>query len=445
VTASRAVALGALVVVVAVVLVVVLGGGGDRTYKLRLENAGQLVKDNDVQIGGRRIGRVASIRLTDDNQAEVRIQVREPYAPLHEGTTAAVRSTSLSGVANRYIALTPGPNSAPELGDGAVLKTDKTTTPVDLDELFNTLDPKTRRALQNVVQGSATQLDGVGTQANEALKYFSPALSTTSKLAAELTRDQKTFSDFIVLTARTTTALAAKRDHLAGLVGNANRTAEAIGSESASLNQALSRLPSALRTGTTTFASLRSTLNDLDDLVDASKPVAPKLAPFFRQLKPLLDDAQPTIDDLSAIVSAPGADNDLTDLLRNQPKLTGIATSTFSSASQALRQSTPVVKYGRPYTPELIGWFRDFGETAANYDANGHFARVAPIFGAFKVNDTPSGPTLTALPPSERTVGLETGKYKRCPGSASQPADDGSSPLTSESDGCDPTAVVPGP
>ena len=37
----------------------------------------------------------------------------------------------------------------------------------------------------------------------------------------------------------------------------------------------------------------------------------------------------------------------------------------------------------RPYAPDLVGWFRDFGQSTANYDANGHFARIQPIFNAF--------------------------------------------------------------
>src|SRR5881409_1651880 len=115
--AARGLSIGALAAAV-IVAVVLLTGGSHHEYKLLFQNAGQLVKDNDVQIGGRRVGRVAEIKLRSDNLAEVRIQVDEPYAPLHAGTTAVIRSGSLSGVANRYIALSPGPNSARKLDDG---------------------------------------------------------------------------------------------------------------------------------------------------------------------------------------------------------------------------------------------------------------------------------------------------------------------------------------
>jgi phospholipid/cholesterol/gamma-HCH transport system substrate-binding protein len=444
-TGSRLAALGAVVVAVVVIAVLLLGGNGAHEYTLRFQNAGQLVKDNDVQIGGRRIGRIKAITLSDDNQADIKIQVDEPFAPLHQGTTAVIRSTSLSGVANRYIALSPGPNYRQQLADGALVGTDATTTEVDLDQLFNTLDPKTRKSLQQVIQGSATQYAGKGEQAAEGVKYFNPALSTTSRLVNELTRDQQAFQDFIIYTARTTTALAARRNDLSSLVSNANQTAGAIGSENQSLSTALQLLPGTLRKANTTFVNLRATLGDLDTLVDESKPVAPKLAPFFKALRPLVADAQPTFRDLRLLISRPGQGNDLLELLQKQPRLTQIATPTFRNTTTALRNSTPVVQFARPYAPELIGWFRDFGQGASNYDANGHFARIQPIFNNFQVTSNPAAPVLTPLKPTERITGLQSGKQKRCPGAAVQPAPDGSNPFQPAGLDCDPSQVIPGP
>src|SRR4051794_20688414 len=443
-TLARGLAAGALVVAV-VVAIVLLTGGSKHEYTLVFQNAGQLVKDNDVQVGGRRIGRVADIKLGDDNLAEVKIQVEEPYAPLHQGTTATIRSGSLSGVANRFIVLTPGPNNAPKLDDGTELGLDKTTTSVDLDQLFDALDPKTRKSLQNVIKGSATQYAGKGKQANEALKYFNPALSTTSRLVNELDRDQQSLQDFIIYTARATTALAERRGDISNLVSNANTTSGAIASESDSLNRALKALPLTLRQANTTFVNLRSTLDDLDQLVNASKPVAPKLAPFFRQLRPLLTEARPTIKDLRTLISRPGTGNDLIDLLRKQPRLTQVATPAFKHTVKGLQQGTPVLQFIRPYAPDLIGWFRDFGQTTANYDANGHFARISPIVNAFQFTDNPAGGTLTALSADKRQVGLQSGKVKRCPGAATQAAPDGSNPYAPEGSDCDPSIVPPGP
>jgi phospholipid/cholesterol/gamma-HCH transport system substrate-binding protein len=447
VNARRGVALGALVVAIAVVAFILLRGGGGTTYKLRFQNAGQLVKGDDIQIGGRRIGSVRDIELTDDNQAEITIKVSRGYAPLHQGTTAIIRATSLSGIANRYIALTPGPNSNPKLPDGATLQPDSTTSIVDLDQLFNTFDPKTRAALQQVIQGSATWYDNRGIQANAATKYFSPAISSTQRLVNELISNQQTLNAFLRNASRTVGAIAERRDDLANLVSNANTTAAAIADENTAFDQSLALLPGTLRKANTTFVNLRATLDDLDVLVAASKPATKDLARFLRTLRPLLQDARPTIADLNTAVHRPGAANDLTDLLTQAPALERAAKPSFAHSIAALQQVTPVLTFLRPYTPDFIGWLRDFGQGASNYDANGHFARIQPIFNAYSFTDNPAGGVLTPIPPSQRLAGLQSGVLKRCPGSASQAPPDGSAPFRDSSGtlDCDPSLVPPGP
>jgi len=134
-TVARGAAIGALVLAIIVVGFIFFSRGGGTQYKLRFQTAGQLVKDDDVQIGGRRIGSIKKIELTNNNQAEITIEVENAYAPLHEGTKGVIRASSLSGIANRYIQLTPGPNSNKKLEDGATLGTENTTSIVDLDQL----------------------------------------------------------------------------------------------------------------------------------------------------------------------------------------------------------------------------------------------------------------------------------------------------------------------
>src|SRR3954447_3013541 len=90
-TAARAIALSALALAVLLTgYLLLFRGSGGQEYTLVFQNAGQLVKDDDVQVAGRRVGSVRSIELTGDNQAAVKVKVQEPYAPLHEGTRAVV-------------------------------------------------------------------------------------------------------------------------------------------------------------------------------------------------------------------------------------------------------------------------------------------------------------------------------------------------------------------
>src|SRR3954464_10728773 len=174
---ARGVAVPALALAVVLVAVLLLRGGSTHQYDLVFQNAGQLVKDDDVQVGGRRIGSIRKITLAGDNLARVHVEIQEPYAPLRVGTKAVIRLTSLSGIANRYIALTPAPGSAKKLDDGATLAVGSTTDVVDLDQLFNALNPKARKDLQGVIEGFATQYQGKSEQAGKSAEYFNPFLS----------------------------------------------------------------------------------------------------------------------------------------------------------------------------------------------------------------------------------------------------------------------------
>jgi phospholipid/cholesterol/gamma-HCH transport system substrate-binding protein len=436
------------VLAVLVVALLMFRGGSDYTVTATFENGGQLVKGNYVEVAGRPVGKVKSIELDENAQAKVKMSVGSGFDPLHEGTTAVIRAASLSGIANRYVEIHPGPNSAPKIEDGGKIGSDSTQAPVDLDQLFNTLDPKTRKGLQQIIQGGATQYFGKSKKANEAIKYFSPALSTSSRVFREIAFDRASFQRFVHETADTVSAIDERHDALAALVGNANTTTKAIGDENVALARALGLLPETLRRADTTFVNLRATLDDLDVLVDESKPATKDLAKLFAQLRPLVEDARPTIHDLSVLIRKQGPNNDLIDLTRKMPTLAKISGQTFPRDIKALTKSLPVISYIRPYTPDLTGWITKFGQGANPYDANGHYARVQPIFNQFQYTDTPAGPTLVPLDDAVAgRNGLNARNSLRCPGAAMQPPPDGSAPWRGD-DGtleCDPSDVPPGP
>ncbi|HEV2981556.1 MAG TPA: MCE family protein, partial [Solirubrobacteraceae bacterium] len=77
--------------------------------------------------------------------------------------------------------------------------------------------------------------------------------------------------------------------------------------------------------------------------------------------------------------------------------------------------------------------------TTAYYDANGHYARISPVFPDFAL-----GAKNNLVPASVQQVlaTLKSGQLRRCPGAATQPAADGSSPFTDNGLlSCDPTQV----
>ncbi len=372
---ARAVVVVALVAATVVVIGMVLfGGDGGHSYKLLFQTGGQLVPGNEVLVGGQAIGTVDDITLTDDAQAEVEITVDEP---LHEGTTAVIRSTSLSGIANRYVSVSPGANSNPELAGGATLSQGETTTPVDLDQLFNTLDEETRTSLQKVVQGSAVWYSGNSEEAREAIKYFAPALQSTERLLAEVNRDQRTFSEFLVSGASVLGAVAERRDDLSALTENANIALGAIAAENEALDRSLAALPPFLRQADTTFVNLRAALDDLDPLVATSKRATKDLPEFLRELRPVAEQAVPVVSDLRTAIATPGDDNDLTDVLQLLPRVQSAGANASREQIQAMNATQDDVEFVVPYTPELLSFVGKLGQVAGYYDSNGHYLRVA--------------------------------------------------------------------
>jgi phospholipid/cholesterol/gamma-HCH transport system substrate-binding protein len=423
--------------VVLVVAYLVFAGGGGATYHLEFAEADQLVRGNQVQVGGVPVGSVTNIELTHDFKALVTIHVDSSLTPLHEGTTAVVRVPSLSSVANRYIALSPGPNNRPALASGARLPASATKEVTDLDQLFNTFNPKTRKGLQQFIQGTAEQYVGQSRNLGLTTEYFPPGLAATDHFFAELVRDQPVFTNFLVETAKAVTTIGARKDELTGLIENANKTFQAIGLHQRSLAEGLRELPLALRQGNRTFTALPSTFAALKQLVDASKPTSVPLTRLFTKLRPLLITGTPVVRNLSLAFSRPGPNNDLTDFVRALPALAQALTTAEPAGVTSLRESVPITAFFGPYSPDLEGTLREFGQTTAYYDANGHYARISPVFPDFTLG---SNNNLAPAPIQQALAQLKTGQLRRCPGGATQPAADGSSPFVdSELLSCDPT------
>jgi phospholipid/cholesterol/gamma-HCH transport system substrate-binding protein len=435
----RIAAFGALAAVIAILLVLVLAGGGGATYQLIFPEAGQLVRGDQVQVGGVPVGSIKDIALLSNYNVRITIHVESSLTPLHEGTTAEIRVPSLSSVANRYIALSPGPNNRPELASGATLPTTATHGVVDLDQLFGIFNAKTRKGLQGLIQGSAEQYAGVAPQLQFDSRYLPPSLAALDHVLAEFGRDQPTFTNFLVESAKATTVLAGRSQQLTELVSHAETALGAFGSQQSNLAAGLKALPVTLKQGNRTFETLPATLADLRKLVDVSKPDTKTLASFVTKLRPLVIAATPASRDFSEAISKPGSSNDITEAALALPGLAQALATASPDGVRSLEESLPVTAMFGPYTPDFEGLIRDFGQGTAYYDANGHYARVSGLFPNFELG---SENTLKPANPAQVVSGLKTGQLRRCPGSGTQPAADGSSPFTDNGQlACDPTQI----
>ncbi len=456
---GRIAAIVALAGAVLVAALMLLGGGDKYTVTANFDNASQLVKGNEVMVGGVPAGSINDISLADDGTALVEMEISGDHQPIPAETVAIVRSGSLSSLAGRSIELRmpEGDAAGGTIEDGGTLPISQTVSAVDLDHLFNTFDEETIGNFKKLIKGFAASYEGIGPQANVGFKYLNPFLSTSRRLFSELTADERRFERLLIDGASLSGAVAERSDDLEQFISNTNRMMGAIASENVALADAVGKLPDFMRNFNTTAVNLRATLDDVDPLVAASIPVARKLQPFTATLRGFATDAVPTVRRLDAIVRRPGEGNDLTDLNLLQPRLARIAVGpvrrngarrpgAFPAAVDSLEGSSEQLAMFRAYTPELVAWFDDFGHSGV-YDANGGMGRIATTFNAFTISPATGLPDiLTGLidPADFGSAGLIQDYTEKCPGTTEPPPGDGSVPFTDNGNiDCDPSQVLP--
>jgi phospholipid/cholesterol/gamma-HCH transport system substrate-binding protein len=451
VTPARIAVIGVLAVAVIALAVVIFSGGSDHKYNLLFQNASQLVPDNQVLIGGQAVGSVESIELTDDNLAKVVVSVEQD---LHEGTTATIRATSLSGVANHYVSISPGPNSNPSLDEGATLGLADTTTPIDIDQFFNTFPAPVRRGLANFIKGNAQWYAGAGDAANETYKYLGVGFNRAGAFAHDLNADENLFARFLVSSSRLSTAVSERGEELSSAIANANAAFGAIASQNVALGRSLELLPPTFRQANTTFVNLRAALDDVEPLIDTSRTATVELAPFLSEFRPVLTAGVPVFKNLALTVRRPGFANDTAELLGSLPAVEQRASRAFPHSEDAIVAFQPNLNFFRAYAPDLFNGFAKLGQVSAPYDGNGHYVRGS--LASLNLFNYDSGSReLEPIAPSEqyKPFGDSAGVKRRCPGGASQPAADGSSPFVEPphsgagvtTSDCNPADAPPGP
>lgn len=448
----RTLAIIALLAVAAAVAALLLGGNGSHRYTLVFDTGGQLVNGNQVRIGGHPVGSVEGVGLTDDGLAAVEITIEQR---LHAGTTAVIRANSLVGIANRYVAISPGPNSEPPLEDGDALGPEATTSPVDFDQLLNAFDARARKGLGRFIRGQGAIYAGAGEEANETYEYFGPALSQWDRVLDELNADQRLFERFVTSSAKLFTAIAERGEELTASISSSRVAFEALAGENRAFDSALAQIPPTFRQANTTFVNLRAAFDDLDPLVETAKPATRDLGSFMRRLRPVLADSVPLFRDLRIAFDRPGRANDLGYLIPVMPKVERRAKSSFGHGRRAIADFQPTLNFARPYSTEMVGSLVKLGQVTGFYDSGGNYVRAGlSNLNLFEWKEANGELEPIARQDQYAPFGPTFDSPRPCPGGTTQPAPDNSNPfvnppwplsgLTAGED-CDPTGVPPGP
>jgi phospholipid/cholesterol/gamma-HCH transport system substrate-binding protein len=424
---ARFAALAALAIAVVAIAVILLTSGSDYVVHAEFYDAGQLVKGDLVTVAGHPVGSIGGLTLAPDGLAEITLDISDhAITPIGRGTLATIGQLSLTGVANRFVALTLG-GGAP-IPDGGTLAVGQTRGIVDLDVLLDALTPRVRGALQQILKAGAFLVtQPTAAQLNRAAAYLNPALSQTAQLGGEIAADRVQLQSLVSATAQIATDVAARDGDLDGAVTHTAVALREVASDRSALGDAIGRAPAVLHQATHVLGDTDRTLTVLTPVLRELQPVAPRLATLLRGLAPAAKGALPMIAGLQAL--APKAKSALLAFGPVEKQ----ATPAVHSLAAALGPITPILAGLRPYAPDVVaGFFNGVGgASAGSYDANGHYlkAELTLESGGGSLSGLVSllGPITGKLGPFD---GARTGLLAPCPGGGGPPAPDGSNPWT---------------
>jgi virulence factor Mce-like protein len=194
------------------------------TYDLKanLPNAAQLVKGFEVRIGGARVGFISKIepkkRPDGSAYAQVTMKLDKEIEPVPADSTLLVRPRSSLGL--KYIELTPGRGRAGLAAGSTIPVRQATPAVVELDDLFNMFDDKTRVGSRNSLDGFGGGFAGRGQDINTAIAAFVPLLTDLEPVARNLSDPDTRLNRFFASLARAAAEAAPVAEEQASLFVN---------------------------------------------------------------------------------------------------------------------------------------------------------------------------------------------------------------------------------
>jgi phospholipid/cholesterol/gamma-HCH transport system substrate-binding protein len=388
---KRVLAIAGVLVAAAALMVFATGASNDGgNYRVRaiFMNAFSVIPGEDVKIAGVKVGKIESLDVTPDHKAAVVLRIDRPgFDDFRTDAECTIRPQSLIG--EKFVECTPtqprpeNAQPAPKLrkiergaGKGQyLLPVDRTSKPVDLDLLNNTLRLPYRERLAIILNELGTGLAGRGGDLRQAVTNANPALKETDKVLAILADQNRVLVNLARDGDTILAPLARDRAKVADFVSQANTTSQATAERSCALEQNIAKLPAFLR-------ELEPTMERLGGLSDQMTPVltdlgkqAPAINRFIKELGPFSEAGIPALQSLgdAADVGGPA-------LVKSKPIITDVGqlaanakplTNNLAALLTSLRDTGGIER--------LMDYL--FYQVAAinGFDAYGHYLRAGLI------------------------------------------------------------------
>ena len=397
-TAGRAAATLALILG-AVVLIFLTRAPPRYDIVAEFSNVQGLVPGAQVELAGVTVGEVQSIRLGSDGYPRVRMAIDNDVTMRANGT-AAVRLLSLSGEFSDYVSIVQGTGA--RLHDGAVLDRQSTTSPVSFEQAISTFGAPTRAALSAMLGGLHQSLSGQGPALVATLRTSAQALEQTAALADAVGSDGGSLHSLLASTNTILAALEDRRGDLGSAVDGLHAVLQTLANRASSISTGVAELPAGLDAATQTLLRGQALIAPARKLLAAARPTIAQLPAVSNELRDALVAARPALSRAAAVAAiAPGALTAVMPLLRAAKPLLAVLTP-------VLQRAGPMLDQLRVRLPDAFSFFANWADFTANYDINGHAARVGIVL-------TPAPDNV--LSPSSDGAGQLAPPYLRTPGS----------------------------
>ena len=281
------------------------------TYRVSVElpNGARVSPNNEVRIGGTRVGVVESItpvtdKETGDAAAKLDLKLDKSVEPLPEDSTVAVRYKSSFGL--KYVEITRGDGDA--LPEGGTLPVDQSSAQTEFDDIANTFDAPTREASRENLLGFGDALAGRGGSLNETIQKLNPLFANLKPVAEVLVEPDTRLRRFFPALGRTAEIVAPVAPQNAELFTNMAITFGALSEDPEALKDTISSGPPTLAEGTIALREQRPFLIDFADLsrrlrpgVVALRQTLPTLNSALTVGAPVLEDTPPVNAKLRAV------------------------------------------------------------------------------------------------------------------------------------------------
>jgi ABC-type transporter Mla subunit MlaD len=273
-----------------------------KSYQIKVPftEASQLAEQSDVRISGVDVGKVENIELgPKGKEAVALLNIDDKYAPLPRKTRAMLRTKTLLG--ETYVELSPGSNNEPTLPEDSTLPPAQVTESVQLDEIFQAFDPKTRRAFQTWMQEAAVAIEGQGQNLSYAIGNFDPTFTEFEQLFRVLNSQKLAVSQLFSNGTKTFEALRGREGELANLITSSNELFKTTANRNQDIEALFRAFPTFLDESRLTVDRLQGFATNADPLSKQLVPVAEQLSPTLVAFGKLAPEAKKLFEALPAV------------------------------------------------------------------------------------------------------------------------------------------------